>query len=129
MISLFCLFCTFLFSFSPSLSLSHFPPFSPSLPSPTPYLPPSLPPSLSPSLPPSLPPSPPPSLSLPLLHSLPSLSLSPPFSPLCPSAGPAKAPVLGSGFHTSLGKESRAQTLSNGKFQHTHTITIIITIT
>ncbi|XP_031438084.1 BRF1 RNA polymerase III transcription initiation factor subunit b [Clupea harengus] len=31
--------------------------------------------------------------------------------------GPAKAPVLGSGFHTSLGKESRAQTLSNGKRQ------------
>ncbi|MCI4389436.1 hypothetical protein PGIGA_G00097950 [Pangasianodon gigas] len=31
--------------------------------------------------------------------------------------GPAKAPVLGSGFHTSLGKESRAQTLQNGKRQ------------
>ncbi|XP_066532919.1 BRF1 RNA polymerase III transcription initiation factor subunit b [Hoplias malabaricus] len=31
--------------------------------------------------------------------------------------GPAKAPILGSGFHTSLGKESRAQTLQNGKRQ------------
>uniref|UniRef100_A0A4W4EVN7 Transcription factor IIIB 90 kDa subunit n=1 Tax=Electrophorus electricus TaxID=8005 RepID=A0A4W4EVN7_ELEEL len=31
--------------------------------------------------------------------------------------GPAKTPVLGSGFHTSLGKESRAQTLQNGKRQ------------
>uniref|UniRef100_A0A8C7Q074 Transcription factor IIIB 90 kDa subunit n=1 Tax=Oncorhynchus mykiss TaxID=8022 RepID=A0A8C7Q074_ONCMY len=28
-----------------------------------------------------------------------------------------KAPVLGTGFHTSLGKESRAQTLQNGKRQ------------
>ncbi|KAJ8410379.1 hypothetical protein AAFF_G00203600 [Aldrovandia affinis] len=32
-------------------------------------------------------------------------------------AGTAKAPALGSGFHTSLGKESRAQTLQNGKRQ------------
>ncbi|XP_060773684.1 BRF1 RNA polymerase III transcription initiation factor subunit b isoform X2 [Neoarius graeffei] len=31
--------------------------------------------------------------------------------------GPSKAPVIGSGFHTSLGKESRAQTLQNGKRQ------------
>ncbi|XP_060722525.1 BRF1 RNA polymerase III transcription initiation factor subunit b isoform X2 [Tachysurus vachellii] len=31
--------------------------------------------------------------------------------------GPTKAPVLGTGFHTSLGKESRAQTLQNGKRQ------------
>ncbi|XP_062858284.1 BRF1 RNA polymerase III transcription initiation factor subunit b [Trichomycterus rosablanca] len=31
--------------------------------------------------------------------------------------GLAKAPVLGSGFHTGLGKESRAQTLQNGKRQ------------
>ncbi|TRY95573.1 hypothetical protein DNTS_001646 [Danionella cerebrum] len=31
--------------------------------------------------------------------------------------GTSKAPVLGSGFHTSLGKESRAQTLQNGKRQ------------
>ncbi|XP_076872984.1 transcription factor IIIB 90 kDa subunit isoform X3 [Brachyhypopomus gauderio] len=31
--------------------------------------------------------------------------------------GPTKAPVLGSSFHTSLGKESRAQTLQNGKRQ------------
>ncbi|KAF5906507.1 transcription factor IIIB 90 kDa subunit-like, partial [Clarias magur] len=31
--------------------------------------------------------------------------------------GPVKAPVLGSSFHTSLGKESRAQTLLNGKRQ------------
>ncbi|KAF7690263.1 BRF1 RNA polymerase III transcription initiation factor subunit b isoform X2 [Silurus meridionalis] len=31
--------------------------------------------------------------------------------------GPAKTPVLGTGFHTSLGKESRAQTLQNGKRQ------------
>ncbi|KAK3542519.1 hypothetical protein QTP86_027703, partial [Hemibagrus guttatus] len=30
---------------------------------------------------------------------------------------PVKAPVLGTGFHTSLGKESRAQTLQNGKRQ------------
>ncbi|KAM3603550.1 uncharacterized protein V6R79_024549 [Siganus canaliculatus] len=29
--------------------------------------------------------------------------------------GPAKAPLLGSGFHTSVGKESRAQTLQGGK--------------
>ncbi|KAM4633581.1 transcription factor IIIB 90 kDa subunit isoform 1-T2 [Polymixia lowei] len=33
------------------------------------------------------------------------------------SDGPVKAPVLGSGFHTSIGKESRAQTLQNGKRQ------------
>uniref|UniRef100_A0A8C1YME2 B-related factor 1 n=1 Tax=Cyprinus carpio TaxID=7962 RepID=A0A8C1YME2_CYPCA len=31
--------------------------------------------------------------------------------------GTSKAPVLGSGFHTSLGKESRAETLQNGKRQ------------
>ncbi|CAM4692548.1 unnamed protein product [Leuciscus chuanchicus] len=31
--------------------------------------------------------------------------------------GTSKTPVLGSGFHTSLGKESRAQTLQNGKRQ------------
>uniref|UniRef100_I3JYB8 B-related factor 1 n=1 Tax=Oreochromis niloticus TaxID=8128 RepID=I3JYB8_ORENI len=31
--------------------------------------------------------------------------------------GPIKAPLLGSGFHTSVGKESRAQTLQNGKRQ------------
>uniref|UniRef100_A0A3Q4GJJ9 Transcription factor IIIB 90 kDa subunit n=1 Tax=Neolamprologus brichardi TaxID=32507 RepID=A0A3Q4GJJ9_NEOBR len=31
--------------------------------------------------------------------------------------GPVKAPLLGSGFHTSVGKESRAQTLQNGKRQ------------
>ncbi|XP_022068099.1 BRF1 RNA polymerase III transcription initiation factor subunit b [Acanthochromis polyacanthus] len=31
--------------------------------------------------------------------------------------GPAKAPQLGSGFHTSVGKESRAQTLQSGKRQ------------
>ncbi|XP_074540742.1 transcription factor IIIB 90 kDa subunit-like isoform X2 [Halichoeres trimaculatus] len=31
--------------------------------------------------------------------------------------GPAKAPLLGSGFHTSVGKESRAQTLQGGKRQ------------
>uniref|UniRef100_A0A8B9LV09 Transcription factor IIIB 90 kDa subunit n=1 Tax=Astyanax mexicanus TaxID=7994 RepID=A0A8B9LV09_ASTMX len=31
--------------------------------------------------------------------------------------GPVKAPVLGSSFHTSLGKESRVQTLQNGKRQ------------
>lgn len=30
-------------------------------------------------------------------------------------SGTSKAPVLGSGFHTSLGKESRAQTLQNGR--------------
>uniref|UniRef100_A0A672MBR8 Transcription factor IIIB 90 kDa subunit-like n=1 Tax=Sinocyclocheilus grahami TaxID=75366 RepID=A0A672MBR8_SINGR len=36
----------------------------------------------------------------------------------CPSSpSTSKAPVLGSGFHTSLGKESRAQTLQNGKRQ------------
>ncbi|KAF0024062.1 hypothetical protein F2P81_024692 [Scophthalmus maximus] len=29
--------------------------------------------------------------------------------------GPVKAPLLGSGFHTSVGKESRAQTLQGGK--------------
>ncbi|XP_015205795.1 BRF1 general transcription factor IIIB subunit b [Lepisosteus oculatus] len=33
------------------------------------------------------------------------------------SDGSGKAPVLGTGFHTSLGKESRAQTLQNGKRQ------------
>ncbi|XP_061097050.1 transcription factor IIIB 90 kDa subunit-like isoform X2 [Conger conger] len=33
------------------------------------------------------------------------------------SDGTGKAPALGSGFHTSLGKESRAQTLQNGKRQ------------
>ncbi|XP_026164116.1 transcription factor IIIB 90 kDa subunit [Mastacembelus armatus] len=31
--------------------------------------------------------------------------------------GPIKAPHLGSGFHTSVGKESRAQTLQSGKRQ------------
>uniref|UniRef100_A0A8C2WTM9 Transcription factor IIIB 90 kDa subunit n=1 Tax=Cyclopterus lumpus TaxID=8103 RepID=A0A8C2WTM9_CYCLU len=31
--------------------------------------------------------------------------------------GPVKAPLLGSGFHTSVGKESRAQTLQGGKRQ------------
>ncbi|MGH0166327.1 UNVERIFIED_CONTAM: hypothetical protein FKN15_070245 [Acipenser sinensis] len=31
-----------------------------------------------------------------------------------------KGPVLGTGFHTSLGKESRAQTLLNGKRQVNH---------
>ncbi|XP_068198534.1 transcription factor IIIB 90 kDa subunit-like isoform X2 [Antennarius striatus] len=31
--------------------------------------------------------------------------------------GPAKAPLIGSGFHTSVGKESRAQTLQGGKRQ------------
>uniref|UniRef100_A0A3B3UGS2 Transcription factor IIIB 90 kDa subunit n=1 Tax=Poecilia latipinna TaxID=48699 RepID=A0A3B3UGS2_9TELE len=31
--------------------------------------------------------------------------------------GPVKAPLLGSGFHTGVGKESRAQTLQNGKRQ------------
>ncbi|KAM6954022.1 transcription factor IIIB 90 kDa subunit [Aplochiton taeniatus] len=34
--------------------------------------------------------------------------------------GPVKAPVLGTGFHTSIGKESRAQTLQNGKRQIHH---------
>uniref|UniRef100_A0A3Q2XPM6 TFIIB-type domain-containing protein n=1 Tax=Hippocampus comes TaxID=109280 RepID=A0A3Q2XPM6_HIPCM len=29
--------------------------------------------------------------------------------------GPAKTPLLGSGFHTSVGKESRAQTLQSGE--------------
>ncbi|KAG8011570.1 Transcription factor IIIB 90 kDa subunit [Nibea albiflora] len=33
------------------------------------------------------------------------------------SVGPVKAPLLGSGFHTSVGKESRAQTLQGGKRQ------------
>ncbi|XP_072296379.1 transcription factor IIIB 90 kDa subunit-like [Eucyclogobius newberryi] len=33
------------------------------------------------------------------------------------SQGPAKTPLLGSGFHTGLGKESRAQTLQNGRRQ------------
>ncbi|XP_041814447.1 BRF1 RNA polymerase III transcription initiation factor subunit b [Chelmon rostratus] len=31
--------------------------------------------------------------------------------------GPVKAPLLGSGFHTSVGKESRTQTLQGGKRQ------------
>ncbi|XP_039981115.1 BRF1 RNA polymerase III transcription initiation factor subunit b isoform X3 [Xiphias gladius] len=31
--------------------------------------------------------------------------------------GPVKAPLLGSGFHTTVGKESRAQTLQSGKRQ------------
>ncbi|XP_070705338.1 BRF1 general transcription factor IIIB subunit b isoform X2 [Pempheris klunzingeri] len=31
--------------------------------------------------------------------------------------GPVKAPLLGSGFHTSVGKESRAQTLQGGRRQ------------
>ncbi|KAK2855775.1 hypothetical protein Q5P01_004510 [Channa striata] len=31
--------------------------------------------------------------------------------------GPVKAPLFGSGFHTSVGKESRAQTLQSGKRQ------------
>uniref|UniRef100_A0A1A8H4T2 Transcription factor IIIB 90 kDa subunit n=1 Tax=Nothobranchius korthausae TaxID=1143690 RepID=A0A1A8H4T2_9TELE len=31
--------------------------------------------------------------------------------------GPAKAPLLGTGFHVSVGKESRAQTLQSGKRQ------------
>lgn len=30
--------------------------------------------------------------------------------------GSGKTPVLGSGFHTTLGKESRAQTLLNGEY-------------
>ncbi|XP_041660940.1 transcription factor IIIB 90 kDa subunit-like isoform X2 [Cheilinus undulatus] len=34
--------------------------------------------------------------------------------------GPVKAPLLGSGFHTSVGKESRAQTLQGGKRQIQH---------
>ncbi|KAJ0026730.1 hypothetical protein NQD34_017730 [Periophthalmus magnuspinnatus] len=33
------------------------------------------------------------------------------------SQGPAKTPQLGSGFHSGLGKESRAQTLQNGRRQ------------
>uniref|UniRef100_A0A8C9Z043 Transcription factor IIIB 90 kDa subunit n=1 Tax=Sander lucioperca TaxID=283035 RepID=A0A8C9Z043_SANLU len=33
---------------------------------------------------------------------------------------PVKAPLLGSGFHTSVGKESRAQTLQGGKRQIQH---------
>uniref|UniRef100_A0A667X8R7 Transcription factor IIIB 90 kDa subunit n=1 Tax=Myripristis murdjan TaxID=586833 RepID=A0A667X8R7_9TELE len=36
------------------------------------------------------------------------------------SDGPVKAPLLGSGFHTSTGKESRALTLQNGKRQIHH---------
>ncbi|KAF7651313.1 hypothetical protein LDENG_00112900 [Lucifuga dentata] len=36
------------------------------------------------------------------------------------SDGPVKAPLLGSGFHTSVGKESRAQTLQNGRRQIHH---------
>lgn len=35
---------------------------------------------------------------------------------MCP--GPVKAPLLGSGFHTSVGKESRAQTLQGGEHLH-----------
>ncbi|KAF1377094.1 hypothetical protein PFLUV_G00218360 [Perca fluviatilis] len=35
-------------------------------------------------------------------------------------ACPVKAPLLGSGFHTSVGKESRAQTLQGGKRQIQH---------
>ena len=35
-------------------------------------------------------------------------------------AGPVKAPLLGSGFHTSVGKESRAQTLQGGEYLHHH---------
>ncbi|XP_043930305.1 transcription factor IIIB 90 kDa subunit [Protopterus annectens] len=34
--------------------------------------------------------------------------------------GPGKAPSLGTGFHTTLGKESRAQTLQNGRRQIYH---------
>ncbi|XP_072350352.1 BRF1 general transcription factor IIIB subunit b [Scyliorhinus torazame] len=34
--------------------------------------------------------------------------------------GPGKAPSLGTGFHTNLGKESRAQTLQNGRRQIHH---------
>ncbi|XP_019740487.1 transcription factor IIIB 90 kDa subunit isoform X1 [Hippocampus comes] len=34
--------------------------------------------------------------------------------------GPAKTPLLGSGFHTSVGKESRAQTLQSGRRQIYH---------
>ncbi|XP_061559713.1 BRF1 RNA polymerase III transcription initiation factor subunit b isoform X2 [Phycodurus eques] len=34
--------------------------------------------------------------------------------------GPAKTPLLGSGFHTSVGKESRAQTLQSGRRQIHH---------
>ncbi|XP_077366427.1 transcription factor IIIB 90 kDa subunit isoform X3 [Festucalex cinctus] len=34
--------------------------------------------------------------------------------------GPTKTPLLGSGFHTSVGKESRAQTLQNGRRQIHH---------
>lgn len=33
------------------------------------------------------------------------------------SQGPAKTPLLGTGFHSGLGKESRAQTLQNGRRQ------------
>uniref|UniRef100_A0A8C8R7P2 Cyclin-like domain-containing protein n=1 Tax=Pelusios castaneus TaxID=367368 RepID=A0A8C8R7P2_9SAUR len=41
------------------------------------------------------------------------------FSP--PSAiGPGKTPSLGGGFHVNLGKESRAQTLQNGRRQIHH---------
>ncbi|MED6268775.1 transcription factor TFIIIB subunit brf1, partial [Characodon lateralis] len=36
---------------------------------------------------------------------------------VCLLPGPVKAPLLGSGFHTGVGKESRAQTLQNGKRQ------------
>ncbi|XP_069063436.1 transcription factor IIIB 90 kDa subunit isoform X2 [Pleurodeles waltl] len=36
------------------------------------------------------------------------------------SDGSSKAPSLGGGFHTNLGKESRAQTLQNGKRQIHH---------
>ncbi|XP_051908631.1 BRF1 RNA polymerase III transcription initiation factor subunit b isoform X2 [Hippocampus zosterae] len=34
--------------------------------------------------------------------------------------GPAKTPLIGSGFHTSVGKESRAQTLQSGRRQIYH---------
>ncbi|XP_061785883.1 BRF1 general transcription factor IIIB subunit b isoform X1 [Nerophis lumbriciformis] len=34
--------------------------------------------------------------------------------------GPVKTPLLGSGFHTSVGKESRAQTLQSGRRQIHH---------
>ncbi|XP_057679278.1 BRF1 RNA polymerase III transcription initiation factor subunit b [Corythoichthys intestinalis] len=34
--------------------------------------------------------------------------------------GPAKTPLLGTGFHTNVGKESRAQTLQNGRRQIHH---------
>ncbi|XP_061251546.1 transcription factor IIIB 90 kDa subunit isoform X2 [Bos javanicus] len=37
-----------------------------------------------------------------------------------PAGGAGKAPTLGGGFHVSLGKESRAQTLQNGRRQIHH---------